>query len=147
MPVWTKQLIFLQQQTFQTSCTNESNLMKNIGELANKHESLLTKKEKVYLKNISVSTNNFYGLPKVHKSNQINEDIHERNSWVWQCNCETNNKWTKLSHKTCKCAEVTRKEIATEIWKNALAWMTYPISMFSEVFSPYKHVLAALFAT
>ena len=54
--------------------------MKNIGELANKHESLLTKREKVYLKNISVSTNNFYGLPKVHKSNQINEAIHERNS-------------------------------------------------------------------
>ena len=30
-------------------------------------------------------------------------------------------------------------------WKNVLDWKKCPISMFSEIFSPYKHVLAALF--
>ena len=36
-------------------------------------------------------------------------------------------------------------EIATETKKNALDWKTYSMSMFSESFSPYKHVLAVLF--
>ena len=51
--------------------------MKKIGELANKYESLLIKAEKLYLTNISFSTSNFYGLPKVHKSKQINEAIQQ----------------------------------------------------------------------
>ena len=50
-------------------------VMKKIGELANKYESLLTKAEKLYPTNISFSTSNFYGLLKVHKSKQINEAI------------------------------------------------------------------------
>ena len=136
-----KTIDFLQQQTFQTSCNNKSNLtktewkdllalknnseliikeadkggcvvlmnkshykrmifqhlndantyqktdqkcdnrvMKNIDELANKHESLLTKAEKLYLTNISFSTSNFYGLPKVHKSKQTNEAIQQQNN-------------------------------------------------------------------
>ena len=44
-----------------------------------------------------------------------------------------------------KGAEATYVEIATEIKKSTLDWKTYSISMFSEFFSPYKHVLAALF--
>ena len=30
-------------------------------------------------------------------------------------------------------------------WKNALEWKKCSISMFSQIFSPYNHVLAALF--
>ena len=41
----------------------DSHFMKKIGELAKKYEPLLTKKEKLYLTNISFSTSNFYGLP------------------------------------------------------------------------------------
>ena len=58
----------------------ESHVMKKIGELANKYESLLTKAEKLYLTNISFPTSNFYGLSKVHKSKQINEAIQQQNN-------------------------------------------------------------------
>ena len=54
--------------------------MKKIGELANKYESLLTKAEKLYLTIISFSTSNFYELPKVHKSIQVNEAIQHQNN-------------------------------------------------------------------
>ena len=50
-------------------------VMKKIAELANKYESLLTKK--LHLTNIPFSTSNFYGLPKVHKSKSINEAIQQ----------------------------------------------------------------------
>ena len=55
--------------------------MKKIVELANKYESLLAKAEKLYLTNISFSTSNFYGLPKVHKSKQINEAPLQQNNY------------------------------------------------------------------
>ena len=41
-------------------------------------------------------------------------------------------------------AEATCVEIATKT-KKILDWKTCPISMFSEIFSPYKLVAAALF--
>ena len=53
--------------------------MEKIGELANIYKSLLTKAEKLYLTNISFSTSNFYGLPKVHKS-KINEAAEQQNN-------------------------------------------------------------------
>ena len=53
--------------------------MKKIGELANKYESLLTKAKKLYLANVSFSRRNFFGLPKAHKSKQINETIQQQN--------------------------------------------------------------------
>ena len=53
--------------------------MEKVGELANKYEPLLTKAEKLYLTIISFLTSNFYGLPKVHKSIQINETIQQQN--------------------------------------------------------------------
>ena len=65
-------------QKIDQKCDNR--VMKKIGELANKYESLLTKAEKLYLTNISFSTSNFYGLPKVHKSKQINEAIQQQNN-------------------------------------------------------------------
>ena len=42
-----------------------------------------------------------------------------------------------------KGAEATCVNIATEK-KNALRWKTCSISIFSEIFSPYNYVLAAL---
>ena len=53
--------------------------MKKIGELANKYESLLTKAEKLYLTKISFSRSNFFGLPKAHKSKEIDEAIQQQN--------------------------------------------------------------------
>ena len=55
-------------------------ILKKIGELANKCESLLTKAEKLHLTNISFSTSNFYGLPKVYKYKSKNEAIQQRNN-------------------------------------------------------------------
>ena len=40
-------------------------VMKKIGELVNKYESLLTKTKKLYYTNISFSTNGFYGLRRL----------------------------------------------------------------------------------
>ena len=53
----------------------DNRVMKKIDELENRYESLLAKAEKLYLTSISFSTSRFYGLPKVHKSKQINETI------------------------------------------------------------------------
>ena len=58
----------------------DNRLMKKIGELTSKYESLLKKAEKLYLTNISFSLSNFYELPKVHKSKQINEAIQQQNN-------------------------------------------------------------------
>ena len=57
----------------------DNRVMEKIGELANIYKSLLTKAEKLYLTNISFSTSNFYGLPKVHKS-KINEAAEQQNN-------------------------------------------------------------------
>ena len=46
---------------------------------------------------------------------------------------------------TCKSAKATCVKIATEIKKNVLHWKKCPISIFSKIFIPYKHILAALF--
>ena len=50
--------------------------------MANKYEPLLTKAEKLHLfqRNICFSTSNFYRLPKVHKSKQINDAIQPQNN-------------------------------------------------------------------
>ena len=40
-----------------------------------KYESILTDGERDYLINFTHKTNNFYGLPKVHKSEIIKEQI------------------------------------------------------------------------
>ena len=48
-------------------------IMKKYRSLLKKHEIELTKKEFDYLNNFECKTSNFYGLPKIHKSNIINE--------------------------------------------------------------------------
>ena len=65
-------------QKIYEKCDNR--VIKKTSELTNKYESLLTKAEKLYLTNIFLSTSNFYGLPKVHKSKQINEAIQQQNN-------------------------------------------------------------------
>ena len=65
-------------QKIYEKCDNR--VIKKTSELTKKYESLLTKAEKLYLTNIFLSTSNFYGLPKVHKSKQINEAIQQQNN-------------------------------------------------------------------
>ena len=45
-----------------------------------KHKTCLTKKEIDYLENFEVKSSNFYGLPKVQKSSQINDKCKKSNS-------------------------------------------------------------------
>ena len=55
-------------------------VIKKIGKFANKYQLLLTKAEKLYLKNTFFPTSNFYGLPKLRKSKQISEAIQQQNN-------------------------------------------------------------------
>ena len=48
----------------------DNHVMKKVGELANKYESLLTKAEKLYLTNISFSTSNFMYYRRFIKLNK-----------------------------------------------------------------------------
>ena len=60
--------------------------------------------------------------------------------------------WIHIPHfNYCWIRTCSLKALRQLVWrlllrsKNVLDWKKCPISMFSEVFSPYKHVLAALF--
>ena len=48
-------------------------IMKKYRTLMKQHETELTKKEFDYLTNFECKTSNFYGLPKIHKSKEIND--------------------------------------------------------------------------
>ena len=48
-------------------------IMKKYRSFLNKHKTELTDKEFDYLVNFECKTSNFYGLPKIHKSKEINE--------------------------------------------------------------------------
>ena len=54
--------------------------MKELEKLVEKYKNNLTDKEIDYLTNFSYNTSNFYGLPKVHKSDIITQAIMEQNS-------------------------------------------------------------------
>jgi hypothetical protein len=62
----------------------ESNVDKKttakIKQLCAKYSSFLTKKEKDFLINFLPKTSNFYGLPKIHKSEEIKNAIQNQNS-------------------------------------------------------------------
>ena len=63
--------------------TNDScdkKVMKELGKLVEKYKDDLMDKEIDYLTNFSYNTSNFYGLPKVHKSDIITQAIMEQNS-------------------------------------------------------------------
>ena len=54
--------------------------MNEIKKLIQKYENTSTKLEIDYLTNVSASTNNFDGLPKIHKSALISEAIAKQNN-------------------------------------------------------------------
>ena len=56
----------------------DTKVMKGIGKIIQKCEDNLTKKEIEYLPSFSYNTNNFYGLPKTHKSKLIQNAIKEQ---------------------------------------------------------------------
>ena len=63
--------------------TNENcnkKVFKNLEKLVAKYSNCLLKEEQDSLTKFSFSTSNFYGLPKVHKSNFIQEAIQVQNS-------------------------------------------------------------------
>ena len=60
------------------SCDNK--VMKELGKLVEKYKDNLMDKEIDYLINFSHNTSNFYGLPKVHKSDIITQAIMEQNN-------------------------------------------------------------------
>ena len=53
----------------------DDDLMTHIQKFIKKHEPELTKKEMKYLNNFNFKTSNFYGLPKIHKSEEIKKAI------------------------------------------------------------------------
>ena len=57
----------------------DKNIFRNLKQLCRKYRHLLQEKEFDYLTNFEMRTSNFYGLPKIHKSNSIKTAIEEQN--------------------------------------------------------------------
>ena len=55
----------------------DKEILKKIEDLTAMHDKELTKKEIKYLTNFNYKTSQLYGLPKVHKSMKINEEIQK----------------------------------------------------------------------
>ena len=62
------------------SMSSDKTILEKLSKLVNKYQRDLTKKEIDYLTNFSCKTSNFYGLPKVHKSDVITKATEEQNS-------------------------------------------------------------------
>ena len=78
---------FNNQNTYQKLDKNlDSTIMKKLKKLLNKHKSISTDKEFKYLNETDYNTSNFYGLPKIHKSQLITNTIKEQNSEVVSIN-------------------------------------------------------------
>ena len=65
---------------------SDPTIVKKMKKLLNKHKSIFTVKEFKYLNEADYSTSNFYGLPKIHKSQLITNAIKEQNSEVVSIN-------------------------------------------------------------
>ena len=61
------------------------NILSKLGKVIKKHKKCLTKEEQDYLLNFEFKTSNFYGLPKIHKSELIKREIQLQNSEYIQC--------------------------------------------------------------
>ena len=69
------------QQYYQELPENmDKKTMRAIKKLVSKFSQCMTEKEIDYLTNFEVKTSNFYGLPKVHKSKQIEAAVQQQNS-------------------------------------------------------------------
>ena len=75
------------QNTYQKLDKNlDPTIMKKLKKLLNKRKSIFTVKEFKYLNEADYNTSNFYGLPKIHKSQLITNAIKEQNSEVVSIN-------------------------------------------------------------
>lgn len=76
----------IQEQLGDTNSYRELNenidrkTMRSINQLISKFPECTTEKEEDFLRNFDVKSSNFYGLPKVHKSEEIKTAITEQNS-------------------------------------------------------------------
>ena len=62
----------------------EKDIRRQIRNLVTKYNDNLTQNERSYIENFDSKTSNFYGLPKVHKSDIIKKAIHEQNEeYIW----------------------------------------------------------------
>ncbi|XP_060085696.1 uncharacterized protein LOC132565106 [Ylistrum balloti] len=58
----------------------DETVLKRIGKLIKKYPGQLTDKEQDYLMNFQCKTSNFYGLPKIHKSKEVQTAIAQQRS-------------------------------------------------------------------
>ncbi|XP_028410554.1 uncharacterized protein LOC114533251 [Dendronephthya gigantea] len=63
-----------------TDTNYDDKIIKKIGTHLKKFDKETTRKEKDYLQNFAWKTSNFYGLPKIHKSQAVKEAIEQQNS-------------------------------------------------------------------
>ncbi|XP_071171038.1 uncharacterized protein [Mytilus edulis] len=67
----------------------DKSTMSKIRKLIKEYSDNLTDKEKDYLKNFEVKTSNFYGLPKIHKSKEIQDHVENCDSMYIKINRPT----------------------------------------------------------
>ena len=75
-----EELLLSDNETY-TELTNgneDEKIMRKLMKLTKEHEKELTKRETDYIKNFTHKTSNFYGLPKIHKSNEIKGAVHDK---------------------------------------------------------------------
>ena len=70
--------------------------MKKLKKLLNKHQSIFIVKEFKYLNEADYNTSIFYGLPKIHKSQLITNDISINEP---RLKGKTNSKRTEMSNQ------------------------------------------------
>ena len=69
------------EDLYKTHEKNPDNIVMNrLNTFLDKHKSILTKKEKLYLKNPNFKTSNFVAYPKIHKSTFISKQVQNSNS-------------------------------------------------------------------
>ena len=56
---------------------NDGIVMNRIKTIVDKYPSMLTKKERIYIKNFNYKTANFVAYPKIHKSTTIQEEMNQ----------------------------------------------------------------------
>jgi hypothetical protein len=63
-----------------TDGNEDDKIMLKLKKLTKEHNHELTKSETDYIQNFTYRTSNFYGLPKIHKSKEINDAVQKQNS-------------------------------------------------------------------
>ena len=68
-----EKLLFNNEYYQKLDQNHQKEILKKYRKFLKNHQTELTKKEYDYLTNFEQKTSNFYGLPKIHKSKEINE--------------------------------------------------------------------------